>query len=87
VSTENERNRLTIRTTRGDYQVTQIAGILARRIVCRKRVGDVVGCGERFGMIRFGSRTDLFLPPGVDPVVRVGDRVYGGLTIVAREGA
>ncbi len=87
VSTENERNRLTIRSARGDYQVTQIAGILARRIVCRKKVGDVVGCGERFGMIRFGSRTDLFLPPGVDPVVRVGDRVHGGLTIVAREGA
>ena len=83
---ENERNHLTIRSTGGEYGVTQIAGVLARRIVCRKRVGDRLRPGERVGMIRFGSRTDLRLPPGVEPLVAVGDRVRGGLTIMARDG-
>jgi phosphatidylserine decarboxylase len=81
---ENERNHLTIRAADGEYGVTQIAGLLARRIVCRRRVGDALHRGERFGMIRFGSRTDLLLPPGVHPLVAVGDRVHGGLTIMAR---
>ena len=84
-SSENERNHLVIRSARGDYAVTQVAGVLARRIVCPKRVGDRVELGERIGMIRFGSRTDLHLPGGVAPLVSVGDRVWGGLTIVARE--
>ena len=83
-SHENERNHLVIRSDSGDYGVTQVAGVLARRIVCTKSIGDVVRRGERIGLIRFGSRTDLQLPPGVEPLVRVGDRVRGGLTIVAR---
>jgi phosphatidylserine decarboxylase len=84
---DNERNHLTIRAADGEYGVTQIAGLLARRIVCRKRAGDALRRGERIGMIRFGSRTDLLLPPGVRPLVAVGDRVRGGLTIMARRAA
>lgn len=84
-SQENERNRLRIATRRGEYAVTQIAGILARRIVCRKGPGDRVERGERIGMIKFGSRTDLQLPPGVEPLVAVGDRVRAGLTVVGIE--
>ena len=83
-SRENERNHLVIRSDSGEYGVTQVAGILARRIVCTKRPGDGVARGERIGLIRFGSRTDLQLPPGVEPLVAVGDRVKGGLTIMAR---
>src|SRR3989441_9277788 len=83
-SRENERNHLVIRSDSGDYGVTQVAGVLARRIVCTKVPGDSVARGERIGLIRFGSRTDLHLPPGVEPLVRVGDRVRGGLTIMAR---
>lgn len=83
-SGENERNRLLIRSDSGDYGVTQVAGVLARRIVCTKRPGDEVARGERIGLIRFGSRTDLQLPPGVEPLVSVGDRVKGGLTVMAR---
>lgn len=81
---ENERNQITIETPEGDYGVTQVAGILARRIVCTKREGDPVRRGERIGLIRFGSRTDLRLPPGTEPLVAVGDRVRGGLTVMAR---
>ena len=84
---ENERNHLVIRSAHGEYGVTQIAGILARRIVCRKKPGDRVERGERIGMIRFGSRTDLHLPADVEPLVVPGDRVRGGLTIVARAEA
>jgi phosphatidylserine decarboxylase len=83
-SGENERNRLLIRSDTGDYGVTQVAGVLARRIVCTKRPGDDVARGERIGLIRFGSRTDLQLPQGVEPLVSVGDRVKGGLTVMAR---
>src|SRR5262249_51641694 len=82
-SGENERNHLVIRSDTGDYGVTQVAGVLARGIVCTKSAGDEVGRGERIGLIRFGSRTDLHLPPGLEPLVRVGDRVRGGLTIMA----
>jgi phosphatidylserine decarboxylase len=56
----------------------QIAGLIARRIVFRKKVGDVVTRGERIGLIKFGSRVDLFLPPGARPRVVVGDRVSAG---------
>jgi phosphatidylserine decarboxylase len=63
--------------------VSQIAGALARRVVCRLRPGDRVEAGERFGMIRFGSRTDLVVPRTASVHVRVGDRVVGGLTIMA----
>lgn len=83
-SSENERNRIEIETPDGNYGVTQVAGVLARRIVCTKRAGDPVRRGERIGLIRFGSRTDLQMPPGVEPLVAVGDRVRGGLTVLAR---
>jgi len=86
-SSENERNHLIIRAEAGDYGVTQVAGVLARRIVCTVRPGDVVRRGERIGLIRFGSRTDLLLPPGLEPLVTTGDRVRGGVTVMAREAA
>jgi len=87
VAGENERNHLEIEAPDGVYGVTQIAGILARRIVCRKSEGDRVERGERIGLIRFGSRTDLHLPSGIAPQVRVGDRVRGGVTIMGRPAA
>jgi phosphatidylserine decarboxylase len=87
VARENERNHLVIETPDGLYGVTQIAGVLARRIVCTKRPGDRVERGERIGLIRFGSRTDLHLPPGVEPLVAAGDVVRGGTSVLARSGA
>lgn len=80
----NERNSLTI--TNGDLTVvcTQIAGILARRIVCWSKQGDELERGERFGLIKFSSRTDLLMPPNVEIAVSIGDRVVGGETIIAR---
>jgi phosphatidylserine decarboxylase len=87
VDRENERNHLVIRAADGEYGVTQIAGILARRIVCTRGPGSRVRRGERIGLIQFGSRTDLHLPPGVDPVVRPGDRVRGATSVLARSAA
>jgi phosphatidylserine decarboxylase len=84
---ENERNHLVIRAADGEYGVTQIAGVLARRIVCTTKPGARLRRGERIGLIQFGSRTDLHLPPGVDPVVRPGDRVRGASTVLARRAA
>lgn len=80
----NEQNTLTIQGNGLTVRCTQIAGILARRIVCWKKKGDRVKSGERFGMIKFGSRTDLLLPPYVDVVVSEGMHVRGGETIVGR---
>ena len=80
----NEQNSLTIQRDGLTVKCTQIAGILARRIVCWKQTGDRVKCGERFGMIKFGSRTDLLLPANVDVIVREGMKVLGGVTIVGR---
>jgi phosphatidylserine decarboxylase len=80
----NEQNCLTIQGNELTLKCTQIAGILARRIVCWKRRGDRVKCGERFGMIKFGSRTDLLMPPSVEIVVREGMRVRGGETIIGK---
>jgi phosphatidylserine decarboxylase len=80
----NEQNTLTIQGNGLTVRCTQIAGILARRIVCWKKKGDRVQSGERFGMIKFGSRTDLVLPAGVDVVVNEGMHVRGGETKVAR---
>lgn len=64
--------------------VVQIAGLVARRIVCAARPGDELARGERFGMIRFGSRVDTYLPRGFAPAVRVGERVRAGETVIAR---
>jgi phosphatidylserine decarboxylase len=80
----NEQNTLTIQGDGLTVKCTQIAGILARRIVCWKRAGDRLKCGERFGMIKFSSRTDVVLPPNVKVVVHEGMRVRGGVTIVGK---
>ena len=83
-SDENERNALAIRLADGrDLAVVQIAGLVARRILCEAREGDAVVGGERFGIIRFGSRTDIYLPSGVSPLVAVGQTMVGGETVVA----
>lgn len=83
-STDNERNGLAIRLADGRMiGVVQIAGLIARRIVCHARDGQHLKTGERFGLIRFGSRTDLFLPKGVAPLVAAGQRMIGGETVMA----
>ena len=83
-SVENEQNSLTIETEDGPVTVIQIAGLIARRIVCTKDVGDQVRKGERFGLIKFGSRTDLRLGPEWEILVKPGDRVKGGASVLAR---
>lgn len=80
----NEQNALTIRGEELTVVCKQIAGVLARRIVCWKRAGDAVALGERIGLIKFSSRTDLVLPPNVRLEVSVGARVRGGATIIGR---
>ena len=82
-SRENESNRVTIACAGATVEVKQIAGVLARRIVCRARPGDTLEKGQRYGLIRFGSRTDLFLPADCEVVARVGDRVRGAESILA----
>lgn len=82
-SLDNERNAVVLESAGRQYLVVQVAGALARRIVCRRRVGDRLARGERFGMIMFGSRVDLFLPAGVVPRVAKDDRVRAGVTVVA----
>ena len=83
-SDANERNALAIRLPDGqDLAVVQIAGLIARRILCDVRAGDAVAGGERFGIIRFGSRTDIYLPHGVLPLVELGQTMIGGETVVA----
>jgi phosphatidylserine decarboxylase len=80
----NEQNALTIRGEMATVVCKQIAGILARRIICWKRPGDSVALGERIGLIKFSSRTDLILPPNVQVGVTEGMRVKGGATIIGR---
>ena len=83
-SDDNERNALAIRLPDGrEMAVVQIAGLIARRILCDTRQGDAVYAGDRFGIIRFGSRTDIYLPEGVEPLVAVGQIMIGGETVVA----
>jgi len=79
----NEANTVTLEAHDRTFMVKQIAGVLARRIVCRVRPGDVLEKGQRFGLIRFGSRTDLLLPAAAEIVVQVGDVVRGGETVLA----
>jgi phosphatidylserine decarboxylase len=79
----NERNALVIASAGTRVGVVQIAGLLARRIVLFKRAGDSIGAGERFGMIRFGSRVDVYLPDGVKPLVAEGQIATAGETVVA----
>lgn len=80
----NEQNALTIEGERISVVCKQIAGILARRIVCWKQAGDVVALGERFGLIKFSSRTDVILPENVRVTVKEGMKVRGGTTIIGR---
>lgn len=91
-SLRNEQNSVTIESgpplregepTRVAFK--QIAGLIARRIVFRKKVDDPVARGERVGLIKFGSRVDVFLPPDVDVKVKVGDRVRGGLSVLGEQ--
>jgi phosphatidylserine decarboxylase len=82
-SESNERNSFVIATSAGRIGLVQIAGLVARRIVCFVRQGASVGAGERIGMIRFGSRVDVYLPDGVRPLVAEGQTAIAGETILA----
>ena len=83
-SLENERNALWLRTAAGaDVTTVQVAGLIARRILCYVKAGDRLNRGERFGFIRFGSRVDLYLPLGATVKVELGQRVYASETVVA----
>jgi len=82
-SEDNERNSLLLRTADGhEVAAVQIAGLVARRIVCEVNPGDTVATGQTYGLIRFGSRVDVFLPPGADVLVAAGQRTIGGETVL-----
>tara|TARA_B110000240_G_scaffold114021_1_gene127973 strand:- start:2087 stop:2779 length:693 start_codon:yes stop_codon:yes gene_type:complete len=86
-SEHNERNSITIEAMdESRVGVTQIAGLVARRIVCFTKVGSGLSVGERFGLIRFGSRLDVFLPEGIEPAVGLGQTAVAGETILAHLG-
>ena len=80
----NERNSLVIEGPDVTVTCTQIAGILARRIVCWPKSGDNLARGQKFGLIKFSSRTDLLMPASVELAVKIGDRVKGGETIIGK---
>ena len=83
-SVDNERNSLNIKVEDGrQIAVVQIAGLVARRIVCFSAKGDKIQTGERFGLIRFGSRLDVYLPNGLDPMVQLGQTMIAGETVIA----
>jgi phosphatidylserine decarboxylase len=83
-SERNEANAIVLRTASGErISVVQVAGLIARRILCYVRTGDQVMRGERFGFIRFGSRVDVYLPRFVRPMVAVGDSVHAGTSVLA----
>jgi phosphatidylserine decarboxylase len=83
-SLENERNALHLRTAAGiDVTCVQIAGLVARRVLCYAKPGDRLARGQRYGFIRFGSRVDIYLPPSAKPSVVVGDRVHATESIIA----
>ena len=83
-SAENEQNVIHLSTERGEIVLKQIAGWIARRVLCWKAEGDTVALGERVGMIRFGSRVDIWLPLEAEIVVGPGQHVAGGSSILAR---
>jgi len=84
-SRENEQNIIELETDCGwDYKLVQVAGIFARRIVCRIKEGDIVKKGEKFGLIMFGSRVDLYIPDNFLINVKKGDKVKGGETIIGK---
>ena len=82
-SSENERHTLVIDSECGKVQCVQIAGLLARRILCYPKTGDYLRLGERYGFIRFGSRVDVYLPTDCQPAVALGDKVLAGLNLLA----
>ena len=82
-SEDNECNSLVIATAGARIGVVQIAGLVARRIVCFVREGEAIGAGDRFGMIRFGSRLDVYLPEGTKPLVAEGQTALAGETVIA----
>lgn len=82
-SEDNERNGLIIDSPAGRFGVVQIAGLVARRIVSFKKEGDLLEPGERFGLIRFGSRVDVYMPAGAQPLVTLGTRTTSGETAIA----
>ena len=82
-SEDNERNSLIIETANGRFGVVQIAGLIARRIVSFVHEGDSIGAGERFGLIRFGSRVDVYMPDSAVPLVGLGSRAIAGETVLA----
>jgi len=94
-STENERQSVRLKIAgvksrspkKNEIAVVQIAGLVARRILCDLREGDAVSAGERFGLIRFGSRVDVYLPEDCEPLVSVGQTAVGGETVIAEIGA
>jgi phosphatidylserine decarboxylase len=82
---QNEQNAMRIADLEGrKIGVVQVAGFLARRVVCKARKGDTLDRGERFGLIMFGSRTDLYLPPDAGITVVEGQKVKGGETVIGR---
>lgn len=87
-SDDNERSSLVLRRGDGSRLVcVQIAGLIARRIVCRVKEGTMLATGERYGMIRFGSRVDVYVPRGITPLVKVGDKCVAGETVLAALGS
>lgn len=86
-SVENERNTIVVMTSAGEVVFKQIAGVLARRVVCWKNSGDVVARGERIGFMKFSSRMDVLFAPSWKIEVKAGDRVQGGVTIIARSSS
>src|SRR5271157_2779460 len=83
-SLENEQNIFTLASEHGEMEFKQIAGWVARRVVSWKKTGDVVARGERIGLVRFGSRVDIWLPENTEIAVKVGESVKGGSTVLAR---
>jgi phosphatidylserine decarboxylase len=83
-SMENEQNVFTLSTAAGEMQFKQIAGLIARRVVSWKKAGEQVGLGERIGLMRFGSRMDLWLPKEAELLVKPGENVKGGISVLAR---
>lgn len=83
-SLENERNAVFIKMQNGaPMTVVQVAGLIARRILCYTQAGEQLHTGQRYGFIRFGSRLDVYLPPETKPCVAIGDKIYAGQTVLA----
>ena len=83
-SFDNEQNVISLSTAAGEIVFKQIAGLIARRVVCWKKPGDIVERGERIGLVRFGSRVDMWVPMDAEIVVKIGDHVKGGSSVLAR---